>query len=188
MGKLIAGILGVDTYIWLIAIAGLSVLLGLQTLRLAHEQTENAELTSSYNLERLKAEQERGKQVGLVLTLERKLQTLTTEPETKNADNAEKVRVANAALGAERQRNGGRMRDPWQEADCQRAGPAVEARPGAGNRAEDTASPGRLLSAELTRRLDERAAQADAINLAYDACRADALNLRAAREAAGFSQ
>lgn len=88
---------------------------------------------------------------------------------------------AQRALRAASDRNAGRLRDPWAEgARCGGGGASAgkEPGPGAGDRPADGAEAGGLLSAELTRRLEQRQLEADTINRAYAACRADAYTVR----------
>ena len=71
------------------------------------------------------------------------------------------------------------LRDPWS-ARCGGGGgsPAAPAAP-LPTVVEQTPDAGRLLSPELEGLLLDRLEKADAINAAYIACRADAVNLRA---------
>lgn len=75
----------------------------------------------------------------------------------------------------------GRLRDPNQTGGCREGsgGPhnAVAATPS--DRPDDGAAAGGLLSPELTRLLLDQADKADALNMAYAACRADGVLLRA---------
>lgn len=76
---------------------------------------------------------------------------------------------------------GGRLRDPWaQTGGCGQGGRGADGGPGTGSAAGggDAPQAGGLLSAELSERLKRREAEADAINVAYAACRADVYRVR----------
>ena len=74
---------------------------------------------------------------------------------------------------------GGRLRDP-NAAGCGRSSDSATGDVAAtsGNRADDGANGGGLLSIELTSLLSRLGAEADAINDAYTSCRADAYSVR----------
>ncbi|MES2415088.1 MAG: hypothetical protein V4614_14875 [Pseudomonadota bacterium] len=74
----------------------------------------------------------------------------------------------------------GRLRDP-NAAGCGPGGDNVQGQGGTsnGNRAEDGAKTGGLLSKELSGLLQRLFSEADDINNAYASCRPDSLNLRA---------
>jgi hypothetical protein len=81
-----------------------------------------------------------------------------------------------AAAGA-----AGRLRDPYGAPDrCGASG--GDAKGQTATSADDSpangAAPGRLLSAELSGFIEQRLAQADALNIAYASCRADAFTVR----------
>lgn len=76
--------------------------------------------------------------------------------------------------------NAGRLRDPnAQGCGGSGSGPEAEAASATGSGGEHPAHAGGLLSAELSGLLRQLAGEADAINLAYASCRADALQVRA---------
>jgi hypothetical protein len=83
-------------------------------------------------------------------------------------------RLAAAAAG-----NGGRLRDP-NAAGCGRdsGGTPTEAAGAAGGGAPDAAGAGGLISVQLSDLLRDRLRRADAINIAYAACRARLLSDR----------
>jgi type II secretory pathway pseudopilin PulG len=88
---------------------------------------------------------------------------------------------AQRALRAASDRNAGRLRDPWAEgARCGGGGQSAGqgSGVGAGDRAADAGEGSGLLSAELTRRLEQLTEEADAINRAYATCRVDAYTVR----------
>lgn len=88
---------------------------------------------------------------------------------------------AQRALRAASDRNAGRLRDPWAEgARCGSGGANAGKEPGLGaaDRPADATQGGGLLSAELTRRLEQRQLEADAINRAYASCRVDTYSVR----------
>lgn len=76
--------------------------------------------------------------------------------------------------------NAGRLRDP-SAPGCGGGGSGTPSGAGTPARAgaEDGAQAGGLLSAELTGLLQRLASEADAINIAYASCRADAYSVRA---------
>ncbi len=67
-----------------------------------------------------------------------------------------------------------RLRDPYA-AECPATAPAASTR----TSADDAATAGGLLSAELTDLLQRLTSEADSINAAYASCRADAFSMRA---------
>jgi hypothetical protein len=77
--------------------------------------------------------------------------------------------------------NSGRLRDPNATTGCGQGGGGAQGQDTAssGDSAADGALPGGLLSEQLTGLLTERTKQADTINNAYRACRADAYEIRA---------
>ena len=108
----------------------------------------------------------------------------------EKTDEANKKTVAD--LRAEMRRNsraagGPGLRDPWvrpSAAGCGRGGGSAQPQDPAAarDRAEDGAEAAGVLSQEFERLLLDQAEAADAINIAYIACRADALSLRATME------
>ena len=74
----------------------------------------------------------------------------------------------------------GRLRDP-NAAGCGSSGggAAGEASSGASDRAADAAPAGGLLSVQISDLFGRLLREADEVNIAYAACRADALNIRA---------
>lgn len=90
------------------------------------------------------------------------------------ADLRDRLRAASADTG--------RLRDPNAvAARCGGSGDRTEgtATAGADGGAGDAAEAGGLLSAQLSGLLQRLAAEADEVNIAYIACRADAVNVRA---------
>jgi multidrug efflux pump subunit AcrA (membrane-fusion protein) len=101
--------------------------------------------------------------------------------EIKDGNNQAAVDKARRDLRAAVAAGGERLRDPWAEsARCGGGGAGADGGPGAGAGpgARDGAQTGGLLSAELTRRLDQRQLEADTINIAYATCRADVYRVR----------
>ena len=74
---------------------------------------------------------------------------------------------------------GGRLRDP-NAAGCGRGSDSApgDVASAASDRADDGAEAGGFLSIELTALLSRLGAEADAVNLAYTSCRADAYSVR----------
>lgn len=108
----------------------------------------------------------------------------------EKTDEANKKTVAD--LRAEMRRNsraagGPGLRDPWvrpSAAGCGRGGGSAQPQDPAAaqDRAGDSGEATGILSQEFERLLLDQAEAADAINIAYIACRADALSLRATME------
>lgn len=75
----------------------------------------------------------------------------------------------------------GRLRDPNATPGCGQGSGGAQGQDtaSAGDSATDGALPGGLLSVQLSGLLTERTKQADTINIAYIACRADAYEIRA---------
>lgn len=99
--------------------------------------------------------------------------------EIKDGNAQAAIDKARRDLRAATDRNGGRLRDPWADG-CRSGGQSPGAGSGAGADpgAADVPQTGRLVSAELTRRLAERELEGDRINAAYASCRADAYRVR----------
>lgn len=107
------------------------------------------------------------------------LQEFKNQQEIKDAGNQKTVATLSARL---RDLAGpvGRLRDPHASGGCGRGGgdaPAAAAST-PGDRADDAAEAGGLLSEQLTGLLQARFREADEINTAYISCRADAFAVR----------
>ena len=120
------------------------------------------------------------KETAKVVATERALQDFKNQQEVQDAQNRKITGNLTARLRA-LAGPGGRLRDPHAG-----RGPGGGSAPGAdaagsGNRADHGAETGGLLSAELTRFLQQKLIEADEINLAYISCRAEADLVRAPR-------
>lgn len=120
------------------------------------------------------------KETGKAVAAERALQNFKNIQEVKDAGNKKTTDNLAARLRA-LTGPAGRLRDPHAG-----RGPGGGSAPGAaaagpGNRADNPAETAGLLSAELTRFLQQKLIEADEINLAYISCRADAESVRAPR-------
>lgn len=109
---------------------------------------------------------------------EQELQDLKNTQELQDATHQKTVADLSSRLRNLAGANG-RLRDP-HAAGCGPGGdrPTSEAAPATGGSPADPAQAGGLVSAELTQFLFEQAASADAINIAYSSCRADAYSVR----------
>ena len=107
------------------------------------------------------------------------LQTIKNQQELQDADHQKTVADLSDRL---RRLSGstGRLRDP-NAAGCGGGGGSAtdQVASAAGDRADDAAQAGGLLSGELSGLLRGLASEADAINNAYASCRADAFAVRA---------
>ncbi len=113
---------------------------------------------------------------------ERLLRAQLSVRENRDATNAQLVEKLSGDLRAMSRAGGGPgLRDPHAaapECRCSGGGTEAAAAPGPGNRPADPAQTGGLLSEPLERLLLEITREADAINLAYESCRADAFTIR----------
>lgn len=116
-----------------------------------------------------------------VRATEAALQEFKTNQELKDANHQKTVadlgRSLRAVAGP-----AGRLRDPNGGAGCGGGGDRApgQAATGAGDRADDSAQSAGLLSEQLSELLFARLDEADTINIAYIACRADTDAIRAA--------
>ena len=113
-------------------------------------------------------------------TAERDLQAFKNNQELKDADNQKTV----SDLAGQLRRAAGvavRLRDPNAAPGCRlgSSGTTGQSTPAPSVGADNGAEAGGLLSKQLTEFLLSQAAAADAINNAYQSCRADSLNIRA---------
>ena len=117
--------------------------------------------------------------VARVRTQQTQLDTQLKNQDTQDAKNKQTVATLNARVRSLADA-AGRLRDP-NAAGCGRRGDAAsgDAAAGAGDSSGDAASNTGVLSTELSGLFLRLTEEADAINLAYASCRADALSLRA---------
>jgi hypothetical protein len=112
--------------------------------------------------------------------LQAKLNDAHRAQEIKDANNQAAVDKARADLRAARAAHGGRLRDPNATGGggCGGAGAAAGPGAGAGAGAAGAGEAGGLLSVQLSDLLARLTGEADDINRAYAACRADAYTVR----------
>lgn len=110
---------------------------------------------------------------------EEALQTAKNTQELKDANHQKTVESLSDRLRA-LAHSSGRLRDP-HATGCGAGGGGSQGQPPAapGDRPSDPAEAGGLLSKQLTEFLLGQAADADQLNNAYLACRADSMNIRA---------
>lgn len=150
--------------------------------KLEAQTQKTAVQTMKTAIEKLKADaaQELADQTGKTLALQQKLDAAKNAQEIRDAEN----RKAVAALSDRLRAAGGptlQLRDPFQPTPGCWGGsgsPAPQGASSAGDRSDNPAAAGGLLSPELTRFLQSKDDDADAINLAYISCRTDAQSLR----------
>lgn len=120
-----------------------------------------------------------GAETRKVLEKERLLNAAQSRIEEMGRERTEIAQGYETRLAAAAARNAGRLHDP-NAAGCRGGGAGaqdpVAAR--AGDRAQDGAEAGGLLSAQLTGLLQRLTREADAINDAYAVCKPDTVNLR----------
>jgi len=150
------------------AIIGGGVLLGLGYL---HWRDAQREIGAAPYRAQVQAMRDAALQASArVAETEKRLQAAQAEQTKKDGDNEKTI----ADLGR-KLRDAGRLRDPGTRgSSCPSSETAPGATPGTG---DDAQGPG-VLSAELSDMLRTWAAEADAVNIAYASCRADALNVR----------
>lgn len=164
-----------ELMIKLIAAAGVVGLLGFGYLEWRDVQREAGAAPYKAKLatlqqqadDKLKAERER------VAAIEQRMQADQLAQTKKDADNGKVI----ADLGRQL-RDAGRLRDPGATTGRGGCGADRDVTPGAAPGADDDPQGPGLLSAELSNLLRTQAAEADAINIAYASCRADALSIR----------
>jgi hypothetical protein len=112
--------------------------------------------------------------------LQAKLNDAHRAQEIKDANNQAAVDKARADLRAARAAHGGQLRDPNAATGrgCSGAGAEAGSGPSPGAGAADQAEAGGLLSVQLSDLLARLTGEADDINRAYAACRADAYTVR----------
>lgn len=168
------------------AVLALSVLTNCAT----HARLESAQTTIKTYQRDLKDQKEEAAatlaaKVAEKEAVEKALAAFKAEQELKDAANKTMVKsLADRLLAAGNA--AGRLRDPNATGCGPSGGGAKDATPtaaagGPGNPAET----GGLLSVQLSELLRQRLREADDINVAYAACRADTLNLRAAQTTTG---
>lgn len=108
--------------------------------------------------------------------LEVQLQAFKDQQETANYANRETVALYEGRLAGLAARNDGRLRDPNAGRGCGGESPQRETATAVDNRATDDPGAGGLLSVQLSDLLRARLRRADAINIAYAACRAELFN------------
>lgn len=157
----------------------------------AHQQRVGEDrATERYNAaiaaQKVKAAHDLAREIGRALDLERMLAEQRNKLEKEDASNQRTVADLRARLRAAAVVSAAdpapRLRDPHAEpAGCGRGGGSAEgtATAAADGGAGDGSQTGGLLSAPLTRLLERITAEADAVNIAYIACRADAMAARA---------
>ncbi|MCX5875320.1 MAG: hypothetical protein NT087_03280 [Deltaproteobacteria bacterium] len=118
------------------------------------------------------------KETARVVATERALQDFKNHQEVKDADN--KSRVASLTARLRDLAVNGRLLDPHADPGCggSGSGSSGTAPAGPGNRPDNGADAGGLLSADLSRLLQRLTVEADTINNAYISCRADAEAVR----------
>lgn len=142
---------------------------------------EVATLTAAIEKQKAEAAQTLAAETGKVLKLERELGAARAQQEKADADNAKTIQGLRADLRRTSRAAGGPgLRDPWAPRCGGGSGsPAAPTPLAADSGGTDPAEAGRVFSSQLEGLLLSLAEDADAVNLAYIACRADAVNLRA---------
>lgn len=175
------------TILWLWRMGGIVVLLGSLTASYfgwrTHERNiGRAEVTAVYETALTKQKADAAALLATettkAATATKALQDFKTQQESDDAINEKTVSILadklHALSGAD-----GRLRDPHQTGCGGGSGGAQRGDPAsAGNSGQDGAQTGGLLSPELTQFLLTKDWEADAINLAYISCRADAAKVR----------
>lgn len=169
----------VPGWVWMLICVGLLLsVAGVSTV--AYVQVAGAQREAAQARETLAQERERHTQAVLtqgeqIRVAEKLLAAARTVQEKKDAEN--QITISNLRVELDRRSAAGRgLRDPFAPA-CDRGGDARSG-PAAVAGGADPAEAGRLLSAGLERLLLDLAAEADAINAAYETCRADAVRVR----------
>ena len=168
---------------WLILIAAVGALALGYVAWVDHQQDiGEARATERFTAatDRQKAEAERvlAVEVEKVAAAQAALQEFKNQQEIKDAGNQKTVAALSTRL-RDLAGPAGRLRDP-HAGGCGGGGgdaPAATA-PAPGDRADDAAEAGGLLSKQLTGLLQARFREADEINTAYISCRADAFAVR----------
>lgn len=141
-----------------------------------------AAVTARYNAaidaQKKEASQKLADETAKVAAAEKSLNDFKNQQELKDATNRKTVAGLSARL-RDAAGPAGRLRDP-HAAGCGGGGGGAQgaAAAGADDSPADRAQAGGLLSAQLTGLLQQLAADADGINLAYSSCRADAWSVR----------
>lgn len=120
------------------------------------------------------------KETAKVVASEQALQNFKNQQEVQDAQNKKTTDNLTARLRA-LTGPAGRLRDPHAGRGPGGGSAPGAAAPGPGNRADHGAEAAGLLSAQLTGLLQRLTVEADAVNLAYISCRADAESVRAPR-------
>lgn len=150
-----------------------------------HQQSiGEARATAAYN-EKIEAQKKEAahilaKETAKVVATERALQDLKNQQEMEDARNKKTTNTLTARLRALADGTG-RLRDPHAGRGPGGGSATGAAAAGPGDSRDHGAEAGGVLSAELTGLLQRLTVEADAINLAYISCRADAESVRAPR-------
>lgn len=168
---------------WLMLIAAVGALaLGYVAWADHQQDIGEARATERYNAaadrQKIEAARVLAVEVAKVTAAQAALQEFKNQQEIKDAGNQKTVATLSARV-RDLAGPAGRLRDP-NGGGCRRGGgdaPAAAA-PAPGDRADDAAETGGLLSEQLTGLLQARFREADEINTAYISCRADAFAVR----------
>lgn len=172
-----------NPYRWLLAAALVAALVAGYFAWADHiGDVREAAVTARYNAaidaQKKEATQKLADETAKVAAAEKALNDFKSQQEIKDATNQKTAAGLSARL-RDAAGPAGRLRDP-HAAGCGGGGGGAQsaAATGADDSPADRAQAGGLLSAQLTRLLQQLAAEADGINLAYRSCRADAWSMR----------
>ncbi len=156
------------------------VFLGVKGIDQRGYQRAQSEATAALEKQKRQAGEQLATETAKTRAAEEALRTNKLNQDKKDAQAQSTVNDLSRRLRQLSADSAGRLRDPnAQGCGGSGSGPEAEAATTAGSGGEHPAEAGGLLSAELSGLLFRLASEADAINLAYASCRADALQVRA---------
>lgn len=168
----------IPSTVWACLCAGALALAAWGHWEANHFETAAAKSDLTLSNERRAAAKALAEKTALVLAKTNELESMRLAQEKRDGEAQATISDLHGDLQRSSRAAGGRgLHDPWAE-PCRRDPANAPGAPAADPGGEDPAEAGRVLSAHLEGVLLDVLADADAINIAYASCRADAIGLR----------